>query len=322
MGSFLPYLVPPAGKTRVLASSAGPNEPAVFQADGGLSFGFQFFAYLFNGGSFYNSYVHGRKSVEGAYDYKQTPHIEGNGNGVGNEKDDKEIAKSIKLGNETKTAGDIPQIQSVSQPRTLAEGETSAFIHAQNVVDTNGIQEVFAVIKPPDYDESGDPDKPVTDLPTINLAAVGNNSYSGMYNGFTVGGVYNVAIFARDGKGVLSLPYQTSVTVPTTTDCLAVAGDLSIRVPCAEYNGNPYSFSLDFYRNPDDPSGYYWKMVMSTLTTGAGTDCIFIGTDLSMPMDCVSYNGTQYGFTLQFYSNPYDPSGYYWKMDMSTLILK
>ena len=320
-GSFLPYLVPPAGKTRIVASSAGPNEPAVFQADGGLSFGFQFFAYLFNGGSFYDSYLHGLKSVEGAYDYKQTPHIEGNGNGVGNEKSDKEIAQSINLGNETKTAGDIPQIESVSQPQTLAEGETSAFIHAQNVVDTNGIQEVFAVITPPDY-SSGSPDNPVTDLPTINLTSVGNNNYSGTYNGFTVEGVYNVAVFARDGKGVLSLPYQTSVTVSTTTDCLAVGAGLGIQVPCVDYNGNLYGFMLDFHRNADDLSGYYWKMVMDTLTTGTGSDCIPIGADLSMPMDCVSYNGTQYGFTLRFYNNPYDTSGYYWKMDMSTLVVK
>ena len=320
-GSFVPYLAPSAGKTRLVATSAGPNEPAVFQADGGLSFGYQFFSYLFNGGSFYDSFVHGKKSIEGAYDYKQTPQIEGNGNGVSNEKADKEIAEVIKLGNETKTAGDIPRIESVSPAQTLAEGETSAFIHAQNVVDANGIQEVFAVIKPPDY-SSADPGKPVTDLPTINLASVGNNSYSGMYNGFTEGGVYNVAVFARDGKGVLSLPYQTSVTVPTNTDCLAVGAGLGIQVPCAEYNSNPYGFTLDFYRNPDDLSGYYWKMVMTTLTTGTGSDCIPIASDLSIPMDCVSYNGTQYGFTLQFYPNPYDPSGYYWKMDMSTLVVK
>ena len=320
-GSFVPYLVPPAGKTRIVVTSAAPNEPAVFQADGGLSFGFQFFAYLFSGGSFYDSFVHGKKSVEGAYDYNQTPQIEGNGNGVGNEKVDKEITQSIKLGNETKTAGDIPRIESVSPAQTLADGETSAFIHAQNAVDADGIQEVFAVIKPPDY-SSGSSDKPVTDLPSIPLAAVGNNSYSGMYNGFTVEGFYNVAVFARDGKGVLSLPYQTSVTVPMTTDCLAVGSGLGIQVPCAEYNSNPYGFTLDFYRNPDDLSGYYWKMVMTTLTTGTGSDCIPISGDLSMPMSCVSYNGTQYGFTLDFHNNPYDPSGYYWKMDKSTLEVK
>jgi len=320
-GSFLPYLIPPAGKTRIVAASAGPNEPAVFQADGGLSFGYQFFSYLFNGGSFYDSFVHGKKSVEGAYDYKQTPQIEGNGNGIGNEKADKEIAQAIKLGNETKTAGDIPRIESVSPAQTLAEGETSALIYAQNVVDADGIQEVFAVIKPPNY-SSGSSDKPVTDLPTVNLTDIGNKTYSVMYNGFTVEGVYNIAVFARDGKGSLSLPVQTSVTVPVTTNCLAVATDLSMRVPCAEYNDVPYGFTLVFYRNSDDLSGYYWNLPMATLTTGEGTDCIPIGSDLSMPMPCVSYNGTQYGFTLRFYNNPYDPSGLYWKMDTGTLEVK
>jgi len=320
-GSFVPYMVPPVGKTRIVATSAAPNEPAVFQGDGGLSFGFQFFAYLFNGNNFYDSFVHGKKSVEGAYDYNQTPQIEGNGNGVSNEKVDKEITQSIKIGNETKTAGDIPRIESVSPAQNLTTGETSAIIYAQNVVDADGIQEVFAVIKPPDY-SSGSSDEPVTDLPTLNLIAIGNNAYSGMHNGFTAEGAYNVAVFARDGKGTLSLPVQTTVTVATTTDCLPVAADLSIRVPCAEYNGNKYGFTLGFYRNPDDPSGYYWNLIMATLMAGEGTDCILLGSDLSMPMDCVSYNGTQYGFTLRFYNNPYDPSGYYWKMDMSTLVVK
>ena len=320
-GSFVPYLSPPSGKTRLVATSTATNEPAVFEADGGLSFGYQFFSYLLNGGSFYDSFTHGKKSMEGAYDGNQNPQIEGNGNGTGNEKGDKEIAQSIKLGNETKTAGDIPRIESVSPAQTLATGETSAFIHAQNVVDADGIQEVFAVIKPPDYSDGSSGD-PVTDLPTIYLAAIGNNTYSGMHSGFTSEGVYNVAVFARDGKGTLSLPVQTSVTVPTSTDCLAVASDLSIRVPCAEYNGNQYGFTLVFYRHPDDPSGYYWNLPMATLTTGEGADVIPITTDLSMSIPCVAYNSTQYGFTLRFYNNPYDKSGYYWKADMSTLVVK
>jgi len=315
-GSFLPYLMPPTGKARILVASAAPNEPAVFQGDGGLSFGYQFFSYLFNGGSFYDSFVHGKKTVEGAYDYKQTPQIEGNGNGIGNEKADKEIAQAIKLGNETKTAGDIPRIESVSPAKTLAQGETSALIYAQNVVDADGIQEVFAVIKPPDY-SSGSSEKPVTDLPTINLAAVGSNRYEGTYTGFTVAGTYSIAIFARDGKGVLSLPIQTTVMV--TSGCLSVAADLSIWVPCAEYSDTRYGFTLNFYTNPDDPSGLYWKLDMATLTGGTGTDCIPIGTELSMPLPCVAYNGVQYGFTLGFYNNPYDPSGLSWKMDGSTL---
>ena len=123
-----------------------------------------------------------------------------------------------------------------------------------------------------------------------------------------------------DRKSVLSLPVQTTVT--TTSNCLAVAGDLSISVPCAIYNGNQYGFTLVCYRNPDDLSGYYWNLPLATLTTGNGGDCLSIGTDLSMPISCVSYNGTQYGFTLDFYNNSYDPSGLYWKMDKSTLVVK
>ena len=321
-GSFVPYLIPLAGKTRLVATSAGPNEPAVFQADGGLSFGYQFFSYLFNsGGSFYDSFVHGKKSMEGAYDYKQTPQIEGNGNGIGNEKVDKEIAKSIKLGNETKTFGDIPRIESVSPDHTLAEGETSALIYAQNVVDADGIQEVFAVIKPPDYG-SGSSDEPVTNLHTPNLKSVGNNRYEGNYDGFTVEGVYNIAVFARDGKGILSLPVTTSVTVPTTSDCLSVSADFGLRIPCVEYIGNHYSCIFDFYRHPDDPEGFYWKLVMPSVTPVDGTNCIPIATDFRMSIPCVSYNGTQYGFILNSYPNSYNSSGLYWKMDKSTLEVK
>ena len=54
-GSFVPYLIPPAWKTRIMLTSATSNEPAVFQANGQLSFGYQFFSYIFNGGSFYDS---------------------------------------------------------------------------------------------------------------------------------------------------------------------------------------------------------------------------------------------------------------------------
>ena len=105
-----------------------------------------------------------------------------------------------------------------------------------------------------------------------------------------------------DRKGVLSLPVQTSVI--TTSSCLAVGGDLGIKVPCAVYNSTRYGFILDFYRNPDDPSGLYWKLVMATLTAGNGTDCLHIGSDLSMPVSCVEYAGNigvvQQGQNLSF----------------------
>jgi len=104
--------------------------------------------------------------------------------------------------------------------------------------------------------------------------------------------------------------------------CLVVDSALDISVPSVEYSGTLYGFTLNFYSNPDDPTGLYWKLDMATLTGGTDTDCIPIGSDLSMPIPCAEYNGTQYGFTLRFYSNPYDPSGLYWKMDLNTLSVK
>jgi hypothetical protein len=317
-GSFVPALTPEGGKARVVITSAASDEVAVFQADGGLSFGYQFFSYLFGGGTFYKSFVHGKKSVEGTLGGKQTPQIEGNANGIGNEKGDQDIARGIKVGDENKTANDIPVIAVVSPAQTISGGEITAAFYAEGVLDADGISEVFAVIRPPD---TGTSDAPVTDLPTVTFTAMGSGRYEGVYERFTQNGSYHVAIFARDSKGGLSLPAQTSVSKGGST-CLPIKSDLGIQLPCVDYNGNLYGFILDFYRNPDDMSGYYWKMVMSTLTTGSGSECIPIGSDLSMPMDCVSYNGTQYGFTLRFYNNPYDPSGYYWKMGMSTLVVK
>ena len=315
-GSFLPLLTPPAGKQRTLATSTSSGQESIFVANGTVSFSFLFWGHIFNGESFYDAFVSAKKSV--AATYNQTPQLDGNGNGIGNEKADKDLASLILIGNEIKSAGDVPVIGEVSPAQSLA-GATTTSLYADQVIDADGISRVWAVITPPGY-SPGTPDTPVTDLPTIDLNSVGNNRYEATYTSFTSSGTYNIAVFAMDRKSVLSLPVQTTVT--TSSNCLTVAADLSIRVPCAEYNGTQYGFPLSFYRNPDDPSGYYWNLVMAALTGGTGTDCIPIGSDLSMPMSCVAYNGTQYGFTLRFHNNPYDPSGYYWKMDKSTLVVK
>ena len=104
--------------------------------------------------------------------------------------------------------------------------------------------------------------------------------------------------------------------------CIAVGAGLWIDIPCAEYDGNRYGFILASYHHPNDPSGFYWKLLMPTLTNGAGSHCLPVGADLSIPMECVSYNGTADGFTLKFYDNPHDPHGYYWVTDKSTLVVK
>ncbi|OQY41951.1 MAG: hypothetical protein B6240_14525 [Desulfobacteraceae bacterium 4572_87] len=118
------------------------------------------------------------------------------------------------------------------------------------------------------------------------------------------------------------LNYNYNRFIAGANACLCVGGDFSIWIPCAQYGGTKYAFNLVFYNNPSDPSGLYWKMDMTTLTMGSGAACITVGTDLSLPISCAEYSNVQYGFTLQYYSNPADPSGLYWKMDMGTLVVK
>jgi hypothetical protein len=61
---------------------------------------------------------------------------------------------------------------------------------------------------------------------------VGDNRYEGTYSYFTITGTYNIAIYAADGGGVISLPKSTTVTVTGSSDIengYLVTSDLWIR---------------------------------------------------------------------------------------------
>jgi len=208
-GSFIPILDPPLGRERIIVTSASSDEEAIFGSRGTISFSFLFWARMFNGDSLYDSFYHATNSI--GVTYPQNPLLEGNGNGIGNEKEDKDIVRVLTIGNETKSAGDIPVIGSVSPARTL-DVETSALIYAENVIDADGISRVWAVITPPDY-SPGSSDTPVTDLPVLELNSKGNNRYEGTYRTFTTAGTYTIAIYASDRGSVISLPKATTVTV-------------------------------------------------------------------------------------------------------------
>jgi sugar lactone lactonase YvrE len=207
-GSFLPLVTPPTGKTRILLTSTSSDEEAIFCSQGTISFSFLFWARMFNGDSLYDAFVQAKNAILSTYN--QNPLLDGNGNGIGNERPDQEAARALRIGNETRTGADLPTIGSISPAQTLS-GQTSAVLYADSVVDADGIQQVWAVITPPGY-SPGSADSPVTDLPSLELSPVGSNRYQGTYTGFTQNGTYNIAAYAMDGEGILSLPQQTSVT--------------------------------------------------------------------------------------------------------------
>jgi len=219
-GSFIPLLTPPAGKERVLATSTSENQDALFVDKGTVSFSFFFWGRFFNGDSFYDSYLHAEDSV--SIIYGQTSMIDANGNGIPNEKIDRDTARDIRIGREIHSAGDLPLINWVSSEQTL-EGETSSLIQA-DVFDSNDISRVWAVITPPGY-SSPSPDTPVTDLPVIELVYADNNRYEAEYHHFTLMGTYKITIFAEDIDELISLPAQTFIT--QNDGILLLKGDIN-----------------------------------------------------------------------------------------------
>ena len=108
-------------------------------------------------------------------------------------------------------------------------------------------------------------------------------------------------------------------TLVIEDSCRYVGEDLSIPISCARYLGISYGFTFQFYVNPSDPGGLYWKLNDAyTLFDGIESECISVGENLSIPICCAEYGGIKYSFVLDFYDNPNDTSGLYWKLDLTT----
>ena len=202
------FLAPLAGRDRILVASTSANEQAVFGEEGTISFSFYFWGRIFSGDSFYKAFRHARESIRMS-DRRQDAQLDSDGDGLGNERSDQDIAAEIRIGNEIKTAPDIPRIGSVSPSQNL-ENRTSALIYAENVSGLNGIQRVWAVITPPEALNTST-GEPVTELRTVELTPAGNDRYEATYYNFETKGTYSIVIFAEDSEGFRSYPKGTAV---------------------------------------------------------------------------------------------------------------
>ena len=140
---------------------------------------------------------------------KQTPILDDNGNGIGNEEADGQAARSFIVGAGIMLAGDPPRIGSICPKKTLSGG-TTATIWVNSVASTKKIASVWAVITPPGY-LPGTPSGAITDLPTVILKKSTSGKYQASYPGFTTKGMYRISVYAMDRNGDLSLPKTTTV---------------------------------------------------------------------------------------------------------------
>jgi len=201
-------------KNRVIVTSTSENQDSLLVDDGTLSFSFIFFSRIFHGDKFYNAFITAKNAVEYSYDYRQTPLLDGDGDGIGNQETDRQIARNVKVGKEIQSLGIIPTIGESTFEQTLSNTET-LLIYAEDVSDIGGIKRVWAVISPPD-DSARHTGIPITDLPVIELNPVGNNRYEAIYDQFNKNGTYHVSVFAMDMQKDISLPKTTKIHVSSS----------------------------------------------------------------------------------------------------------
>ncbi len=209
-GSFIPHLISDTGKQRIILTSAAPNENAYFTSIGSLSFSNLFWTQIHKGANISDAFFIAKNAIEFTY-ANQTPQMDDNGNGIGNDINDGVSSKSARIGNGVVVAGDIPEIKTISSDIAL-HGEISADFSAELFVSgSNSIQRVWAVITPPGCAPT-DPDSPVLNLPTVEMNPTGDTRYTGTYSDFSQTGTYNVAVYAMDTEGYISTPRRIAVT--------------------------------------------------------------------------------------------------------------
>ena len=91
-GSFLPGLAPPVGKQRIVIASVDAANTAGFAVDGDISFSQQFWTEVLNGENLRESFLRAKTSAR-YFNPSQVAALDDDGNGVGNERTDGELAR-------------------------------------------------------------------------------------------------------------------------------------------------------------------------------------------------------------------------------------
>jgi len=202
-GSFLNELSAP-DKQRIVITSTQSDESSKFLES--IYFSNLFWSHIFNGFSLYEAFNYAKEACKYI---PQTPLLDANGNGYGNEPDDEAEAYNVYIGNKVSINKDFPVIESVSQEQEIKN--SSATIFAK--VTGESIYRVWAVVTPPDFDLSEYSNKPLLSLPSFDLIHSGEGEYIGTYNNFDSNGVYKIAVYAKDRNGNISIPKATILTI-------------------------------------------------------------------------------------------------------------
>lgn len=202
-GSFIETL---QGNNRITVTSTDDMNTSLF--NGAFSFSNHFWTQIFDGMTVGNTFDVVEEIVWAKTGY-QAPVINDNGNEIGNEPDDGDVADNVYIGNGVRYLSEGPTIGEVTFE--MIPGTNSGVITAKGVTDPDGVGEVSMVIRPPNY-TLDNPKYPVSNLPMAELVDY-NGIYQGQYDDFSIPDDYLIVVYATDMLGNTSSPKIINYTV-------------------------------------------------------------------------------------------------------------
>jgi hypothetical protein len=203
-GSFNPVLAS-NDYSRLIISSADAGQPALFAANGKVSFSQSFWSTYLVSGDLFRSYVAGSTAIRFIGQGRQQAKISADGDAEANTKADRDLARQFQFGQGIQLASDLPEIGAVSDTLTLT-GDSSAELFAYDVSGTTPVTRVWAVVNSPD-EISGPADTPILSVSEFDLFDQdGDGTWTGEYKNFDVKGDYEIQFFAVNEAGYSSIP--------------------------------------------------------------------------------------------------------------------
>jgi hypothetical protein len=155
-GSFIPDLLPPEGKERIIITSTDSASAAYYNTDGNIAFSSFFWDQLASGATMGDAFLHAkqaiyycnrRNDISFSCYRPQSPLIDANSNGAPNEKEDYDLAEGIRIGDGVVIADEPPIIGSAS----VARSGDILTITAKDITSPSPLERVWAVIRPISY---------------------------------------------------------------------------------------------------------------------------------------------------------------------------
>ncbi|KPA14870.1 Peptidase C13, legumain [Candidatus Magnetomorum sp. HK-1] len=209
-GNYINYLKPVSGKKRIVIAGSDKDQPFCLLYNGRLSFSGFFWEGIQNGFNVEQTLFNVVNSLF-FLKINQTPVIDDNGNGIGNEKTDRVLAQSVVIGTGIQIGNEIPVIDHINISQSDITPSTIE-IKVNNVSENGNIVEIFAFVKYPD-EQHIQPECFMKVHPTINFHFNSEtNTYEGLLTDLSLSGEYEIIIYSRDIDGNFSSPTNQRFT--------------------------------------------------------------------------------------------------------------